>query len=101
MHVVIWAYLTYLLTFVLGVIFFLRYDLRRRKLPPRFLAVHLFLTVMTFILFSSAMAPSLRQHYPHPVIGRGAHSTLWLTLHRHGLTFTNSGSVAPSQGATK
>lgn len=98
MHLVMWAYITYVITFVLGIIFFLRYDLRRRKLPPRFLAVHLFLTVMTFILFSSALAPSLRQHYSHPAVQSGANSSLWLTLHRHRELLHHA---APGKGAAQ
>jgi hypothetical protein len=78
-----WAYISYVLTFVLGVIFFVRYDLQRKSLPPRLLALHLFLAVMTFIFFTSALAPSLKPHYSHPQISTGRNSSNWLNLERH------------------
>lgn len=50
------AYATYVLTFGVGVIFFLRYDLRKKFLPRRLLGIHVGLAVLTFIFFTSAMA---------------------------------------------
>ena len=97
MHLIIWAYITYLLTFVLGVAFFVWYDLKKRKLPPTLLGVHFFLTVMTFIFFSSAMAPDLKAQYGHPKVGTGVHSSNWLNLTRHDHMLHRTSM--PSQGA--
>jgi hypothetical protein len=80
---IIVAYITYVLTFVLGIIFFIRYDIRKKRLPPRLLALHFFLAVMTFIFFTSALAPQLKAHYTHPKVGSGVHSSNWLNLERH------------------
>ncbi|WP_053959994.1 hypothetical protein [Sulfobacillus thermosulfidooxidans] len=99
MHFVIWAYVTYLLTFILGVVFFIRFDLKKKKLPPSFLAVHFFLTVMTFIFFSSAMAPYLKEQYGHPTVSTGVHSSNWLNLERHDHMLHQKSVIPPSKGA--
>ncbi len=100
MHFVIWAYISYVVTFILGVIFFVRYDFRRKNLPPRLLALHLFLAVMTFIFFSSALAPHLKAHYHHPQVGTGVKSSNWLNLERHHHILGDKGFVLPRRGSS-
>ncbi len=100
MTLVIWAYIVFVTTYVLGIIFFFTYDLRKRRLPPSFLALHLGLTVLTFIMFSAAMAPGLQQQYSQPAVGTGAKSSLWENLHRHDDMLHQTPIKPVSKGAT-
>lgn len=78
-----WTVLTYMLTFILGLAFFLRFDLRGRRLPLRFLGTHVFLTVVTFVLFTSAVSLRIPYGNPQGILKTGKQSSLWQLIHRH------------------
>lgn len=66
------AYGVYCLTFLVGIAFFFRYDLRKQFLPRALLGIHVGLAVFTFIAFTAALsaytyvrpAPAYRQRQP-------------------------------------
>jgi hypothetical protein len=73
----------YFVTYVLGLIFFVSFDLKGRRLPLRFLGLHIFLTVVTFVLFTSAVSIRIPYGNPHGVVQTGQNSSLWQLIHRH------------------
>lgn len=50
------SYATFVITYLTGLTFYIRFDIRRRPLRRRLLGLHLIMTVFTFIFLTGAMA---------------------------------------------
>ncbi len=76
------AYGTYLVTYLTGLTFYVRFDAKKRPLRRRLLGIHLIMAVITFITLTSAMAlyafPSAA---PYPATHR--RSTMWYDARQH------------------
>lgn len=77
-----WAYFFYLATFLGGLAFFFLFDLRKKALPHAVLGVHITMTVVTFILFTSALSGYVRvpARQAAPV---GRQSAIWNAVQLH------------------
>lgn len=78
------TYVVYLLTFLSGFGFFLRFDLQRRHLPLRFVVFHLFLAAASFIMMTATLALYAKPPLPASVARLANTSRAsWYDLHRH------------------
>lgn len=79
------TYGIFVLTFLIGLFFFVRYDLRRKILHLPLLSTHLVMAVLTFTSFTSLMAFSIGEqiHLPNKSIAVGAASPDWYFFHKH------------------
>ncbi len=76
------AYGTYVVTYLTGLTFYLRFDAKRRPLRRRLLGMHLIMAIMTFISLTSAMAIYA---FPSPPVVHqtSKHSTMWYYVLQH------------------
>lgn len=77
------SYALYVLSFLTGIFFFIRFDARRRPLRKRLLALHLIMAVATFILMTSIMAVNA---FPQTALAppkNPKQSTMWDYLRQH------------------
>lgn len=73
-----------LLTYGLGLYFYLRYDARRRHLKLHSVVLHLSLAGLSFIFITSAFAVSAWTVSPHATRqATAAQSPVWFIVHRH------------------
>ncbi|POB11351.1 hypothetical protein [Sulfobacillus sp. hq2] len=82
-HILGWTVFVYILTFLLGIIFFMAFDMRGRRLPLRYLTLHVSLTIVTFVLFTSAVSLRIPYGNPQGILKTGSQSSLWQLIHRH------------------
>lgn len=76
------AYATYLGTYLTGLTFFIRFDLKHRPLRRRLLGLHVTMAVMSFIALTGAMA--LYAFPPsHATVQKPSQSTLWYYIEQH------------------
>lgn len=76
------AYITYLITYVTGLTFYIKFDAQRRPLRRRLLGLHLIMAIFTFVALTSAMA---LYAYPNPKVPVevGKNSTMWDYVIQH------------------
>jgi thiol:disulfide interchange protein len=76
------AYGTYVVTYLTGLSFYLRFDAKRRPLRRRLLGLHLVMAVLTFITLTAAMGL-----YAFPGAASkpetSSHSTMWYDARQH------------------
>ncbi len=76
------AYGTYLVTYLTGLSFYIRFDAKRRPLRRRLLGLHLIMAVLTFITLTSAMGI-----YAFPRVASkpetSRRSTMWYDARQH------------------
>ena len=89
MTLVDFTYALYCITFLTGLLFFIRFDARRRPLRRRLLGLHLVMAVATFIMVTAIVAvrawtPSLPSPPTNP-----KNSTMWYYYHQHQSEFKN------------
>lgn len=77
------AYIAYVITFLTGLIFFVRFDARRRPLRKRLLGLHLVMAVTTFILITSIMSVNAFPNQETPPPKNPTSSTMWDYVHQH------------------
>lgn len=77
------TYVLYLATFLTGVLFFIRFDARRRPLRRRLLGLHLIMAVATFIMITAIVV--VRAWAPHlpPPPSNPHNSTMWNLFKLH------------------
>ena len=76
--------LLFLVTFALGLYFYLRYDARQRHLRLQSVALHLSLAGLSFIFITAAFAVDAWTISPIPTQQVAAvHSPVWFIVHRH------------------
>ncbi|WP_243239231.1 hypothetical protein [Sulfobacillus harzensis] len=87
------SYVLYVVTFLTGMLFFVRFDARRRPLRRRLIGMHLIMAVATFIMITSIMAVNAFPSHALPPPVNPKNSTMWdyvfqhrseLSRHHHG-----------------
>lgn len=74
----------FVLTFVTGFSFFLRFDMRRRQMRPRILGFHLVMAVSAFCLYSAVVvAYGIPPSGLRPTQIVNGHDSSWYTAQRH------------------
>lgn len=79
------SYGIYVLTFVVGGVFYVLYDRQRRALPVKYLGTHITLTVLTFIFFTSAMGAYAWPSSPNRAVSHGSQSSQWQSYRLHSV----------------
>lgn len=77
------SYVLYVVTFLTGLFFFIRFDARRRPLRKRLMGVHLVMAVATFIMITSIMAVNAFPDRALPPPTNPKQSTMWDYVRQH------------------
>lgn len=77
------SYALYIVTFATGLLFFIRFDARRRPLRKRLIGFHLIMAVATFIMITSIMAVHAFPSRGLPPPKNPRHSTMWDYVLQH------------------
>jgi amino acid transporter len=93
------TYALYVITFLTGLLFFIRFDARRRPLRRRLLGIHLIMAVVTFIMVTSIVAtrawgPPPDQAAPPK---NPKQSTMWDYLYQHRSELNHHHAQGPLQ----
>lgn len=77
------SYATFVITYLTGLSFYIRFDVKRRPLRRRLIGLHLIMTVFTFIFLTGAMAI-----LAFPTSSKSGHqspkqSTMWYLVKQH------------------
>ncbi|MDA8192927.1 MAG: hypothetical protein M0Z53_02850 [Thermaerobacter sp.] len=76
------SYAMYVVTYLTGLGFYIRFDVRRRPVRKRLIGMHLIMTVFTFIFLTGAMA--IEAFPPAPAVPQSAsQSTMWYLVRQH------------------
>ncbi|MCL5971810.1 MAG: hypothetical protein M1499_04515 [Firmicutes bacterium] len=76
------AYVAYVVTYLTGLTFYIRFDVRRRPLRRRLLGIHLLMAVVTFISLTASMA--LYGFPERAAVPETSHqSTMWYYVLQH------------------
>lgn len=77
------SYALYVVTFLTGMLFFVRFDARRRPLRRRLIGLHLVMAVATFIMITSIMAVNAFPQHASKPPADPKNSTMWDYVRQH------------------
>lgn len=77
------TYALYVVTFLTGLLFFIRFDARRRPLRRRLIGVHLIMAVVTFIMITAIVVTRAWTNPLPPPPTNPKHSTMWDYYRQH------------------
>lgn len=83
------TYGLYCVTFLTGLLFFVRFDARRRPLRKRLIGLHLGMAVTTFIMITAIVAVRAWQPSLPPPPTNPKKSTMWYYIHQHEQVLKN------------
>ena len=91
------SYVLYVVSFLTGLFFFIRFDARRRPLRRRLMGLHLMMAVATFIMVTSIMAVNAFPDVAAPAPSNPKRSTMWdyVAQHRSELKHQHHRGILP------
>lgn len=94
------SYVVFLLAYLSGLLFFLKFDLHRRRLRLRFVAAHLILAALAFIMVTSSVALYDAPRSPRATVRAALTSgASWYAFFKHRYDRTRSGPRPLPPGA--